>query len=164
MSTEVIAGWLKDDEGNKFAPKTLASQVINDDGKPFMPVINGGTGATTAEEARVNLGAGIASQELWSGSWSSGTITVSNTTKYSVYSISISGQGASILAIRKATHIRGIGGYSSATPTITTLHFTATVSGDEWTFVAANGFSHIPSGAHGELISGLVINGIVGLC
>ena len=32
MSTEVIAGWLKDNDGNKFAPKTLASQVINDDG------------------------------------------------------------------------------------------------------------------------------------
>lgn len=55
MSTEVIAGWLKDNDGNKFAPKTLASQVINDDGKQFIPVINGGTGATTAVQALANL-------------------------------------------------------------------------------------------------------------
>ena len=55
MSTEVLAGWLKDNEGNKFAPKTLASQVINDDGKQFIPVINGGTGATTAAQALANL-------------------------------------------------------------------------------------------------------------
>ena len=32
MSTTVKAGWLKDNQGNKFAPKTMSSQVINDDG------------------------------------------------------------------------------------------------------------------------------------
>ena len=32
MSTTVKAGWLKDNEGNKFAPKTISSQVYNDDG------------------------------------------------------------------------------------------------------------------------------------
>lgn len=37
MSTEIIAGWLKDNDGNKFSPKTLVSQVINDDGTPFNP-------------------------------------------------------------------------------------------------------------------------------
>ena len=30
MSTTVKAGWLKDEQGNKFAPKTLSSQVIDD--------------------------------------------------------------------------------------------------------------------------------------
>ena len=37
MSTEIIAGWLKDNDGNKFSPKTLVSQVINDDGTQFNP-------------------------------------------------------------------------------------------------------------------------------
>ena len=32
MSTTVKAGWLKDKDGNKFAPKTMSSQVFNDDG------------------------------------------------------------------------------------------------------------------------------------
>lgn len=31
----VKAGWLKDSQGNKFAPKTLISQVINEDGTQF---------------------------------------------------------------------------------------------------------------------------------
>ena len=35
MSTTVKAGWLKDNEGNKFAPKTLSSQIVNDDGASF---------------------------------------------------------------------------------------------------------------------------------
>ena len=35
MSTTVKAGWLKDKNGNKFAPKTLSSQIINDDGTLF---------------------------------------------------------------------------------------------------------------------------------
>ena len=32
MSTTVKAGWLKDSQGNKFAPKTLSSQVTTNDG------------------------------------------------------------------------------------------------------------------------------------
>lgn len=32
MSTTLKAGWLKDSQGNKFAPKTMSSQVIKDDG------------------------------------------------------------------------------------------------------------------------------------
>lgn len=52
MSTEVIAGWLKDNEGNKFAPKTLASQVINDDGTSnavfAQPIESSASGAVVA--------------------------------------------------------------------------------------------------------------------
>ena len=32
MSTTIKAGWLKDKQGNKFAPKTLSSQVITTEG------------------------------------------------------------------------------------------------------------------------------------
>ena len=32
MSTTVKTGWLKDKDGNKFAPKTLTSQVQTSDG------------------------------------------------------------------------------------------------------------------------------------
>lgn len=35
MSTAINAGWLKDEEGIKFAPKTMSSQIINDDGTLF---------------------------------------------------------------------------------------------------------------------------------
>lgn len=32
MSTTVKTGWLKDNQGNNFAPKTLSSQVFNNEG------------------------------------------------------------------------------------------------------------------------------------
>lgn len=35
MSTTINTGWLKDNNGEKFAPKTLVSQVITSDGKLF---------------------------------------------------------------------------------------------------------------------------------
>lgn len=40
MSTTIKAGWLKDNQGNKFAPKTMSSQVINDDGTLLEDSIN----------------------------------------------------------------------------------------------------------------------------
>lgn len=40
MSTTVNIGWLKDNNGNKFAPKTLSSQVINEDGVSIDQVIS----------------------------------------------------------------------------------------------------------------------------
>lgn len=42
MATEIIAGWLKDKDGNKVAPKTLVSQVINDDGTTLNAVNKAG--------------------------------------------------------------------------------------------------------------------------
>lgn len=35
MSETVKTGWLEDKNGNKFAPKTLSSQIINEDGTKF---------------------------------------------------------------------------------------------------------------------------------
>lgn len=40
MSTTLKAGWLKDSQGNKFAPKTMSSQVIKDDGTLLEEKIN----------------------------------------------------------------------------------------------------------------------------
>ena len=40
MSQTVKAGWLKDSQGNKFAPKTLSSQVRTDDGRTIEDKFN----------------------------------------------------------------------------------------------------------------------------
>lgn len=79
---------------------------------------------------------------LWSGSWNAGEIYVSDTDKYVLYKITMSGMGTTVLAMRHANFIRGIGGYSTATPTIMSYQFAATIDGDYWTFVACNELTH----------------------
>lgn len=72
------------------------------------------------------------------------------------------GMGTSILGMKTGKYIRGIGGYSSATPTIHTYHFAATFEGDVWTFVACNNLTHTPSGSHGTLAE-CTVTSIVGI-
>ncbi len=77
-------------------------------------------------------------QKLWSGSWSSGTITVPGSDQYSIFKISMQGQGTTILAAKQAQYVRGGNSYSSDTPSVVFYHFAATFSGEKWTFVACN--------------------------
>ena len=55
-------------------------------------------------------------KQLWSGSWSSGSITVTDFDKYTAFKIGLVGQGTAILGFRHQTdgtggwHLRGIGG------------------------------------------------------
>lgn len=88
---------------------------------------------------------------LWNKAegWNSGTITVPDTDKYTAFLICMDGQGTVIQAFKHWTHIRGIGGYSQANDEATTYHFTATFSGNTWTFVACNGFKHYLDSDHG---------------
>lgn len=65
MSTEVIAGWLKDNEGNKFAPKTLASQVINDDGTSLDAVNKAGDEMTGMLKFQSESGTGVVTSEVY---------------------------------------------------------------------------------------------------
>lgn len=99
---------------------------------------------------------------LWSGNWSSGEIKVHNSDRYNGFKISMSGQGTAILAMKQGSFVRGVGGYSSATPTINTYHFNATFEGDVWTFVACNSMTHTPNASHGNVADN-VVTGIYGL-
>lgn len=47
--TKVVKGWLKDKNGNYFAPKTLVSQVADSDGNSLEDVINGQIDDVSAE-------------------------------------------------------------------------------------------------------------------
>ena len=101
---------------------------------------------------------------LWSGSWNSGQITIPNFASYCGFILTLTGQGTTIPVYRApgSGHMRGVNGYSSATPTIVTYHFTATVSGETLTFVACNNLSHAPSGSHGAAVNN-TISGIYGV-
>lgn len=62
-----------------------------------IPVSNGGTDATSAASARTNLGFG---KVLWTGTWSSGSISVSELTSYRLLGFDISGSSILILGAR----------------------------------------------------------------
>lgn len=104
------------------------------------------------------FGAGITHPTLWSGEWSSGTAEVPGTENYMLYKVALSGMGTPILAVRQGTHIRGIGGYTTADPVVITYQFTATYDGDIWTLVACNSLNH-DTGA----LAARIVTSIVGL-
>lgn len=60
-------------------------------------ISQGGTGATNAASARTNLGFG---KVLWTGTWSSGSISVSELTSYRLLGFDISGSSILILGAR----------------------------------------------------------------
>ena len=86
---------------------------------------------------------------LWSGSWSGGTLTVPQSSKYTVFSFVISadagirsmpigarGAGADINTINASGSVLTASGQ-------TTFVITATTSGDVWTISTASGISHL---------------------
>lgn len=50
-----------------------------------LPLVKGGTHASTASGARANLGVAQMPKLLWSGSWSSGSITVGEFSSYKLF-------------------------------------------------------------------------------
>ena len=86
----------------------------------------------------VNSFLGKVGQSLWSGSWSSGDITVSGMSDYNLFMVTMDGQGTNIIASlggTSRTYFRGIGGYASSSSGEMTYYLAATLSGDTLTMV-----------------------------
>lgn len=86
-------------------------------------------------------------KSLWSGSWSSGNISVPGLTDYFEYEFAFSGTDIRANVKRGGSWLTGIGGVS--TPSRDTVHFGATYSSNVLTWVGASRISHAPSGNHG---------------
>lgn len=61
-----------------------------------LPLVKGGTYASTASGARANLGVAQMPKLLWSGSWSSGSITVDGFSDYKLFLIQTTDGDASL--------------------------------------------------------------------
>lgn len=115
---------------------------VDEDGSVFI----GGLPAHDAIKKVADMG-----KVLWSGAWSSGTITVPNTVSYQTYLIKLS-DGSAVLGIKNpaGTILTGLGGYSYNTPSIVTAAINIGISGNRWSYKQPNlKTAHYPAGSHG---------------
>ena len=99
-------------------------------------------------------------KSLWTGTWSSGEITVSGSSKYCVFLIGIK-DDYSAIGYRSANNsIRIIGGTSSGDE-MYTMGGSIGTNGEKWTLYSCQSFHHRSAG-HTKL-SNKTINSVVGL-
>ena len=114
--------------------------------------------AADSAELRKQLDTG---KTLWSGNWSSGSITVPDLNKYNLFKINMNGIASSIWAYRTAAYFRGLSGMGGQGVAYT-YQLGASVSGNTLALEACHGFKHNPSSNHGAATS-YSISEIIGI-
>lgn len=79
--------------------------------------------------------------ELWSGTWTTGSITVPGLQNYTIFRITMVGQGTDIIATRHTQYLRGTGGYCRSTSDASIYFLAATVSGNTISFGACTAWN-----------------------
>ena len=78
---------------------------------------------------------------LWTGTWASGSITVSDISQYTMFIVRMDGQGTLILAMKNGQYFRGDGGYSVSSSNEADYYLNATLSGNTLTMVDCHSYS-----------------------
>jgi hypothetical protein len=118
----------------------------------FVPISQGGTNAGDPQSARLNLGFGSL---LWSGSWSSGSITATGIQNYTMllYDVATSSGNSNnkIIAVRTTLgSFVGVGGsINTASGNSWLLTTQCNVSDDTLSNMTTVGYSHTPGSGHG---------------
>ncbi len=107
MSTTVKAGWLKDSQGNKFAPKTMSSQVINDDGTLLKDSINYELDIVQAAlDAKSDSGHKHSAADITSGTISTGRLPSASTSAQGIVQLNDSTSSTSITTAATANAVQ----------------------------------------------------------
>jgi len=107
-------------------------------------------GTAAAQEITDFLQTANVRKLLWSGSWSSGDITVPGTANYTEFMVEAGSDSAgavSIPCLKTPTSIKGIGGWMHPSGQLICA-FWSTFSGDTWTLAEFAREYHTPSGNH----------------
>lgn len=124
-----------------------ADQII----EGVFPIVRGGTEASTVSGARANLIVPQRPKLLWSGSWSSGTITVPGFTNYLILLVKSSSGDMAICWFDVGTNYKLVlGGAQYALNATQQLHFTfrASFNGDALTLQQAYALEHSYKDGH----------------
>lgn len=108
-------------------------------------------------------------KQIWSGSWSSGTITIPDLPYYNMYRLDISGVSTGMTAFVESTYFRGFGSYAykatDGTDAIGLFGISATIdsTGTRLTMVKCHYFSIYDDNTIGSHVTSATIIGIYGV-
>ena len=98
---------------------------------------------------------------LWTGSWSSGSITVPDTDKYSEFKVNVGARY--VHAIRSGDQLHGTMSFRGSDGTVIYQNvFSANISGNSWTISGHGQMGHRMTSDHGSFGNTLIVTEIIG--
>ena len=126
-----------------ITPTVDSLPLVIGDSEGNVPITKGGTGGATAQEARENLSIALRPKLLWSGNWTSGSLTVKGISDYS-FCIALTGTGAigdvPFFMFLSGSSYRVYGASSSSTGSVAVGRF-GSQNGDTLTFGGSSLYS-----------------------